>query len=262
MMKISVIQMDIHLGDPDTNYLSAGRLITQAAESDPDVIILPEMWNTGYSLENIRDVADLGGVRTEREIGSLAQKYGINIVAGSVSNISGDKIHNTLLVFDRNGQRVAEYNKIHLFRLMDEHKYLDGGNSLSVFKLDGHLCGGIICYDLRFPELIRSLALKGIEILFVPAQWPYPRLEHWRVLSTARAIENQIFVTACNRVGSVGNNRFFGYSRIVDPWGNIAGELIHEKEDILSVEVDLSEVAKVREAIPVFGDRKPEFYSL
>lgn len=261
-MKISVIQMDIHIGDPDRNYLSAGRLITQAAENDPDVIILPEMWNTGYSLENIRDIADMDGVRTEKEIGSLARKYGINIVAGSVSNISGDRIHNTLLVFDRSGQRIAEYNKIHLFRLMDEHKYLDGGNSQSVFELDGHLCGGIICYDLRFPELTRSLALKGIEILFVPAQWPRPRLEHWRVLSTARAIENQIFVTACNRVGSVGNTRFFGYSRIVDPWGNTAGELIHEKEDIFSVEVDLSQVAKVRETIPVFGDRKPEFYSL
>lgn len=181
--------------------------IRKAAEGKPDVILLPEMWNTFYSLENVRDMADVDGQKTRSIIFPLAKEYGVNIVGGYVANLSGDNVYNTLYVFDRHGDPVAEYSKIHLFRLMEEHRYRSAGSSLCNFDLDGQPCGAVICYDIRFPEIVRSLALRGCSSLFVPAQWPRPRIDQWRKLLMARAIENQMYVVACNRKG----RKCFGY---------------------------------------------------
>jgi omega-amidase len=117
----------------------------------------------------------------------------------------------------------------------------------------------MICYDIRFPELARTLALDGAKILFVPAEWPHPRLHHWRTLLMARAIENQMFVVSCNRVGTSGSTHFFGHSLIIDPWGEIIAEGA-EHEEIITAALDLTEVDKVRGRIPVFEDRRPELY--
>ena len=117
----------------------------------------------------------------------------------------------------------------------------------------------IICYDIRFPELARKLALNGAQLLFVPAEWPHPRLHHWRTLLTARAIENQMYVIACNRVGRSGETSFFGHSMIINPWGEIVTEA-DENEQIVTAEIDLELVAKVRSTIPVFEDRRPDVY--
>lgn len=261
-MKISLIQMDVKIGEPEANYARAESLIRLAAEEKPDVIMLPEMWNTGYSLKNIMDIADHDGERTADTIGPLAKEYGVNIIAGSVSNIVGGKAYNALMVFDRAGKRIAGYNKIHMFKLMEEHLYISPGDSLCLFSLDGVPCGAVICYDIRFPELIRTLALQGCQLLFVPAEWPYPRLGHWRALLIARAIENQMFVAGCNRCGVDGETSFFGHSMIIDPWGEVLGELQEEKEQILTVDIEQSLVSEVRKKIPVFDDRKPETYRI
>lgn len=117
----------------------------------------------------------------------------------------------------------------------------------------------MICYDLRFPELARSLALDGAHIVFVPAEWPHPRLNHWRALLQARAIENQMFIVAVNRVGKGGNHTFCGHSMVVDPWGSILAEM-KEEEASLTVDIDLEEVDRVRRKIPVFKDRIPDCY--
>jgi len=260
-MKISLIQMDVKRGVPDRNYEQAAILVREAASHDPDVILLPEMWNTGYELEIIRDLADPEGKRTEALMSDLSSELEVNIVAGSVACRQGNEVFNTLMAFDRKGKKIAEYSKIHLFRLMQEDRYLRPGALPCVFDLEGIRFGTIICYDLRFPELSRLLALEGVEVLLVPAQWPYPRLAHWRTLLDARAIENQFFVAACNRVGQdPDKTTFFGYSRVVDPWGNSLGEITDEREGILTVEMDLGEVEKVRATIPVFQDRKPSIY--
>lgn len=259
-MKLSLVQMNVKKGSPEENIAHAVSMIERAISSEPDVIMLPEMWNTGYSLENIRDVADNMGEMVSKVIGGMAEKNSVNIVAGSVSNINGRDVFNTMFIFDRKGRQVARYNKIHLFRLMDEHRYLSAGNSLSLFQLEGTNCGGMICYDIRFPELARLMALRGAGLLFIPAQWPHPRMDHWRTLLKARAVENQFFVAGCNRVGSDGDVHFFGHSMVVDPWGEIVGELTDEKENILEVQIDMDLVDRTREAVPVFGDRKPGVY--
>jgi predicted amidohydrolase len=116
-----------------------------------------------------------------------------------------------------------------------------------------------ICYDLRFPELFRSYALAGARIVFLSAAWPYPRLEHWRTLLQARAIENQLFIVACNQVGESKGERFFGHSAIYDPWGRLVVEAGDSKV-LLTASVDMALVEEVRQTITVFADRRPELY--
>ena len=105
-----------------------------------------------------------------------------------------------MYTFNRNGELVGEYSKAHLFRLMDEHLYLEAGDEMNRFALDDIEAAGVICYDIRFPEWLRAHALQGAKVLFIPAQWPTPRIDHWKTLLQARAIENQCFVIAVNRI--------------------------------------------------------------
>ena len=133
----------------------------------------------------------------------LAKEYHVNIVGGSVATKREDKFFNTMYVVNRTGNVVAEYDKAHLFKLMDEHLFMNAGQSTNIFELDGITCGGVICYDLRFPEWIRTHILKGAKIIFIPAEWPASNGSTiGNLLLQARAIENQCFIVAVNRVGS------------------------------------------------------------
>ncbi|MCM3040076.1 carbon-nitrogen family hydrolase [Paenibacillus motobuensis] len=263
MWQIALIQIDIALGEPDRNREVLESKIQQAAEAalKPDIIVLPEMWNTGYALEQIDELADPEGLASRRWISESARKFKVHIVAGSVAEKREDKVYNTMLVFDRTGAEVAAYSKIHLFGLMNEDKYLAAGDQAVTFELDGIRAGASICYDIRFPELARTLSLNGAQIMFVPAQWPHPRLQHWRTLLTARAIENQMYVIACNTTGRNGDDHFFGHSAIIDPWGEWIAEG-GETEGIITGQLDLTLVHQVRERIPVFKDRRPLAYEL
>ncbi|MDF2721009.1 MAG: nitrilase [Paenibacillus sp.] len=258
---VALLQIDIAIGEPEANFAKLAERLEQAvsAEPKPDMIIIPEMWNTGYALDRIYEIADRDGERTSAFISAFCRKHCVNVIAGSVADQRGGQVRNTIYAFDREGNRTGEYSKIHLFRLMDEEKYLQAGDQVGSWQVDGVPAGLMICYDIRFPELARKLALGGAKILFVPAEWPHPRLHHWRTLLTARAIENQMYVIACNRVGVSGTTSFFGHSMIIDPWGEIVTEG-DENEAILSAEIDLSVVDKVRSTIPVFADRRPELY--
>ncbi|MFD0694767.1 carbon-nitrogen family hydrolase [Paenibacillus sp. GCM10027628] len=260
-LNIALIQMDIAIGEPDANYTRLEALLNEAVSADvkPDVIVFPEMWNTGYALTEIHDLADRDGTRTKAFLNEFARKHNVNIIGGSIADKRGDQVLNTVYAFDRQGREIAEYSKIHLFRLMDEEKFLQSGDQLGRFELEGVPAGAMICYDIRFPELARKLALDGARILFVPAEWPHPRLHHWRTLLMARAIENQMYVVSCNRVGTSSTTDFFGHSMVIDPWGEVLVEG-DESETILRATIDLSEVVRVRGKIPVFEDRRPHLY--
>ncbi|SEU29553.1 carbon-nitrogen family hydrolase [Paenibacillus sp. NFR01] len=258
-MKISLIQCDIAFGQPAANYAMAERRIREAAQQNPDIIVLPELWTTGYDLTRLEAIADEGGETTRLLVSRLAREYGVNIVAGSVASRSRGGVTNRMLVFDRRGELTGDYSKLHLFKLMDEHLYLQPGETKGLFTLGGIPCAGLICYDIRFPEWVRAHAASGAEILFVSAEWPLPRLAHWRALLISRAIENQCYVVACNRSGADPANVFAGHSLIIDPWGEIIGEA-GEGEELLSGVLDLQRVREVRAQIPVFADRRPELY--
>ncbi|MFC6332223.1 carbon-nitrogen family hydrolase [Paenibacillus septentrionalis] len=260
-LKFAIIQMNVKVGDVAHNMKVLQEKLNKAvAENDkPDVILFPEMWNTGYALTEIEELADIEGQKTIELLSTFAQTHNVNIVGGSISQKKADGVYNTIFAFDRNGELINDYSKLHLFRLMDEEKYLQAGNELGNLEIDGVQAGMMICYDIRFPELARSLALEGAQVLFVPAQWPKPRLHHWRTLLTARAIENQMYVVACNRMGQSGDTEFFGHSMVIDPWGEIVVEA-GEEDVILTGEIDLSVVDKVRSTIPIFEDRRPQLY--
>lgn len=186
IMRVSAIQMDMKFADPAYNFKHAEELIREAAASKPDVIVLPETWNTGFfPKENLKELSDKDGAAVKDMCSALARELNVNIVAGSVSNVKNDKVYNTAYVFDRQGACIAEYDKTHLFTPMGEHDYYEAGTHVTTFELDGKKCGIIICYDVRFLELVRTLALTGLDVLFVPAQWPALRKYHWDTLTAA-----------------------------------------------------------------------------
>ncbi|MCP1309212.1 carbon-nitrogen family hydrolase [Paenibacillus tyrfis] len=258
---LALLQMDIAIGEPERNFAKLESLLHEAVAHDtkPDVIVFPEMWNTGYALDRIQELADHYGERTEALLSAFSRKHGVNIIGGSIAEKRDNGVYNTIFAYDRQGNRAGDYSKIHLFRLMDEEKFLQSGDRAGELQLDGIPAGMMICYDIRFPELARKLALGGAQILFVPAEWPNPRLHHWRTLLMARAIENQMFVVSCNRVGVSGTTEFFGHSMVIDPWGEVLDEG-GEAETIVRAAVDLSQVPAVRSKIPVFEDRRPSLY--
>ena len=259
-MKISCLQMKMELGNPSENLLHAKQLICRSVKENPDVLVLPETWNTGFFPKTgLAELSSHNLAEVKEHIGGLAMKYNVNIVAGSVSNLRDGKIFNTAAVFDRKGACIAEYDKTHLFTPMGEDGFYTRGDHLCVFSLDGIKCGVIICYDLRFPELTRRLSLDGIEMLFVVSQWPEERIAHLRCLTAARAIENQIFVVNCNSCSSADGTVFGGTSAVIDPLGRTLA-LAEKKEEILSAECHMNLTKKIRDSIPVFRDRHPGLY--
>jgi len=260
-MKAACIQMNMLLGQPEENFRHAEELIAQAMAQTPDVLVLPETWNTGFfPKENLPQLCDQDGAQVKETFGKLAKKYSVNIVAGSVSNYRDGKVYNTAMVFDREGTCIASYDKTHLFTPMGEDDYYTPGDHLCRFTLDGISCGLIICYDVRFPELIRSLTVPGLDMLFVVSQWPNIRIPHLRNLTTARAIENQMFVICCNSCGTAGQTVYGGNSAIIDPWGQTIA-LAGEQEQLIIGDCDLQILQNIRSTIPVFRDRRPELYN-
>lgn len=261
-MIVSCLQMDMAFAAPQENFRKARRLALDAMAGNPDVIVLPETWNTGFfPKEDLSELADHDCAQVKREFGALAAELGVNIVAGSVANVRGGHIYNTACVFDREGKLVAEYDKTHLFSPMGEQDYFTPGSRLCRFRLDGRDCAVLICYDIRFPELARTLCVQGVDLLFVVSQWPRARISHLRALTVARAIENQMFVVCCNSCGDAGDTRYGGFSAIIDPWGETLA-LAAENEQILTAECEMDVLGEIRSSINVFRDRRPELYQI
>ena len=261
-MKVTCIQMDMVLGNPDENFARAEQLIRQAMAGQLDVLVLPETWNTGFfPREGLEDLCDRDGHRVKERIGTLAKELAVNIVAGSVSNVRDGKVYNTAMVFDRQGNCIASYDKTHLFTPMGEDSYYTPGDHLCRFTLDGVSCGLIICYDVRFPELTRTLTVPGLDMLFVVSQWPNDRISHLHALVVARAIENQMFVACCNSCGQANSTQYGGKSLVIDPWGQTLAQA-GETQQILCADADMSVLEDIRNSIHVFRDRRPELYQL
>lgn len=259
-MNVSCLQMNMELGEPEKNFVHAEHFIAEAVRKKTDVLVLPETWNTGFfPKENLAALCCKDCQEVKLRIGALAKKHGVHIVAGSVSNMRNGQIYNTATVFDRGGKCIAEYDKTHLFTLMGEDEYYTRGDHLCRFTLDGVSCGLMICYDIRFPELARTLSLQGLDLLFLVSQWPRERIFHLRTLTTARAIENQMYVVCCNSCGRAGETVYGGNSAVIDPLGETLA-LAGEAEKIISADCDKKQLTDIRERIPVFRDRRQELY--
>lgn len=232
--------------------------IQTVLKGNVNVIVLPELWTTGYCLEEIRQHTDVQEniISTLQEI---SKSNNVTIIAGSFPIEGENGVTNTLVIISNHGEVVKNYDKVHLFQLMNEHHFLQSGTTDGVFEIEGVTVAGVICYDLRFSEWIQSHTLKGAKVLFFVAQWPIQRMNHWNTLLRARAIENQCYVVACNRVGKDTANTFGSGSVVIDPWGEVVVQA-GESEEIIIAELDLDKVTEVRGGIPIFEDRKEVIY--
>lgn len=262
-MKIAAIQMKVAMKQIEQNYKSAEAWIRKAAATGADVAVLPEMWSGGFVTDDRAErLADINGERAQAFLKRMAGELKINIVGGSVATKKGAGYFNTCYVADRRGHIIADYDKAHLFSFAGENRRFSAGDQLVTFALDGVPCGVIICYEIRFPEWSRKQAVAGTEILFVPAEWPLPRVGHWRVLNQARAIENQIFVVAVNGCGeAVKDQQNAGNSMIIDPLGILLADAGTDPEEkLISADINLTELDKVRNNMTVFKDRRVDLY--
>jgi predicted amidohydrolase len=260
IVNVALGQMDLALGAPERNLATVEDMARTAAERGADLLLVPELWSTGYVLERAAELASPLDTGINATVGQVAQRHGIALFGSTLTRLP-QGIGNTATLFDRSGKRLGVYSKIHLFGLMDEPRYLIPGTTPTLVETPWGKAGLAICYDLRFPELFRAYALAGADLILLVAEWPLPRLLHWQTLLRARAIENQCFVVACNRVGTSGITTFFGHSTVIDPWG----EILFEADDTAGLHVvtlDLDRLVEARRRLPVLRDRRPDCYSL
>jgi predicted amidohydrolase len=221
--------------------------------------LFPEMWSGGFDYSVLLEMAE----RTPAVLENLRQwavQYRM-VLVGSLPEAEGEKLYNASYVVESNGDVVGKYRKIHLFSLTGEPDRFERGRAPVVCETSIGRLGIEICYDLRFPELSRRLALDGAEILCFSALWPVPRIEHWSLLLRSRAIENQLFVIACNGCGTEGTTQYGGASAIVSPTGTVLAEA-RQREEVIMARLNPAEMTEYRRYIPCFSDRLPGSYNI
>jgi predicted amidohydrolase len=253
-IKVAAIQMSLREGDVEGNAAKAHAYLDQAGREGVGLAVLPEMWWTGFSYRKLGAFADETPASLE-EIGKIAGRYGMAVIGGWPER-DGEKIYNAAFAIGPDGKVQGSYRKVHLFSPMKEDRFLSPGKLPVVFDLPFGKVGVVLCYDLRFPELVRRLALSGAELVAVPSQWPEARVDHFWTLLRARAIENQLFVVGANRAGKGGKITFGGHSGIIGPRGEAVAECGFG-ECVSLEEIDLDEVAAVREEICYLDERVP-----
>lgn len=251
IIKVAAIQMQVVSGEPRENMVRAEAMLNEAAHNGAQAALLPELWTTGYALERFEELAARYAGATLEFLRGTARRLNMTLVGGSFPEQHEDGVYSACYIVGPDGGLLASYSKEHLFPLLNEPRYLRSGKPGTVTHTPLGPWSTLICFDIRFPESARRLAYGGARVLWVPAEWPHPRLEHWRTLLRARAIENQFFVVAANRTGSGDNANWCGHSTIIDPWGNTLAEA-SEEEVVLIVELDMGLVDEVRGRIPCF----------
>jgi deaminated glutathione amidase len=268
-LRVACVQLNA-VNEKDDNIECAERLVAQAAATGADLVMLPEKWTGIGPPDLIRAVAEsLDDGEATLAMRGWARKHGITLHGGSIveRREGREKLSNTSVVIDPEGEIGAVYRKIHLFDVqVGGHVYRESeteepGDQLVRTEVEGWKLGLTICYDLRFPELYRLLALEGCEALAVPAAFTlYTGKDHWEPLLRARAIENQCFVIAANQWGSYADGKAaYGRSMIVDPWGVVVAQA-PDGDGVISAELDRERIADVRRRIPALANRQPAAY--
>jgi predicted amidohydrolase len=274
-MKVACVQMDVLHCNKQENLENALSMALEALIKGAEIIVFPEVFSTGFCYENFDHAAEnfpsptLENLACFSEandcvlIGSIIEKTALEkeVSDAGVSTHYNNSTHYHNLGFCfESGTLAGTYRKTHPFK--NENQYFSRGNSIEPISLKKQnlKIGLEICYELRFPEVARKLALFGSDLLVTTAAFPNPRSEHWKTLAKARAIENQIPHIACNRTGSAPDCTYFGNSMIIDAWGEVKADA-GDKECVIVCDLDLSGKNEIRKAIPVFEDRRTELYS-
>jgi len=269
-MKLALAQLGIEAGDVDGNVERAVAAIERAATEGADLVALPEVFNVGYFAFDLyaREAEPLGGA-THARIRETARTHDVAVLAGSIIEDLGataartdthvpsrDGLANTSVLFDRSGDRRAVYRKHHLFGYDSaERDRLTPGERVPTVEFEGFTIAVTTCYDLRFPELYRRLVDEGATLVLVPSAWPYPRVEHWRLLPRARAVENLLYVATANGSGAFDGATLLGRSTVYDPWGTVLAGA-DDDPALVTATVSPERVATVREKFPALRNRR------
>lgn len=257
-MKIGLTAMNQIWESKSVNMIGCNKLAEIAAKNDVDLLIFPEMTLTGFSLATQVVSEDINSSNTLHQFSATAENYNLGVIAGMVLNDHG-VYSNCAVAFDRQGEQLSCYAKIHPFSLSGENRYVTGGDELATFEYEGFRFGLTICYDLRFPLLWYALA-ENCDCIINIANWPARRIDHWKTLLQARAIENQIYVIGINRVGIDGNNlEYSDSSYVFSPDGSMLSSIVVD-EGFRIVEIDKAMVIKCQADFPARKDRRVELY--
>ncbi|MCT2589047.1 carbon-nitrogen family hydrolase [Streptomyces sp. N2-109] len=258
-MNVTLLQMRVDQDEPvDSRRSRAASLVRDQAGAD--LVVLPELWTVGaFAFDDFPAVAEpvAPDGPTTAAMAGAARDAGVWLHAGSVvERAPGGELFNTSLVFSPDGALAALYRKIHRFGFdRGEAALMSAGTEPATVAFPAGKLGLATCYDLRFPELFRALVDAGAQALVVPAGWPARRAEHWSLLARARAVESQCYMLACCTAGSHADVPQAGRSAVIDPWGEVVAEAPDAEERVVSAEIDLGQVAEVRESFPVLKDR-------
>ena len=268
-IRVACVQMTSR-ADKAANLETAERLVAQAAATGADIVVLPEKWNAiGDAAVYHATAEPLDGGESVAAMSGWARTHGITLVGGSIAERRDgrEKLSNTSIVFDSDGEIVATYRKIHLFDVevgvvvYRESEAEEPGGEAVVAEAEDWKLGLSVCYDVRFPELYRILALEGAHIVTVPAHFTTPTgKDHWQVLLRARAIENQLYVVAAAQVGeTLPGKPAYGRSLIVDPWGLVLAQAPDE-QTVISAELDRDHLEEIRAKLPSLANRQANAY--
>lgn len=247
---------------------TAEEMVKKAAYMGADIISLPEMFNCPYDNSNFRMYAENESGITVKRLSKLASEEGIYLIGGSIPELDGENVYNTCFCFDKNGNIAAKHRKIHLFNIdieggirFMESETLTAGDKMTIFNTEYCDVGIAICFDVRFPELFRRMALEGANLVVLPAAFNMTTgPAHWDLTMRARALDNQIYFAACSPArSSDGGYMAYGHSCIVNPWGDFSGKL-DANQGVLIGDINLDYLEKIRSQLPLLSQRKPEVY--
>jgi omega-amidase len=261
-VKVAAAQINCTSGEIGANVKKIREFTARAKKSGAELIVFPEMSDTGYAAEAIRKHATSWNEGAVPRLEQIAEEFSINLVCG-VSEREDDRIYNTQVFIDASGNVATKYRKTHLIVAapFNEKEIFAAGDAVTAHKIDNYNFGLTICYDLRFPEIFRKLALEhGTNVFLNSSAWPIVRVEHLRTLALARAIENQSYFVMANRVRTDGGGMLCGTSAIIDPYGVILAAASVDREEIIYADIAKEVVDLTRERMRVFEHRRAELY--
>ena len=269
-IKLALCQMNV-IDNKEDNVKTASLMIDESVSKNADFIVLPEMFNCPYSNDKFIEYGEEEkNSYTLNKISLLAKKNNVYILAGSIPEKDNGKLYNTSYLFDKEGNIIAKHRKMHLFDIdvkgkitFKESDVLTAGDSFTIAETDFGKIGIGICYDIRFPELARVMVENGALILFYPGAFNMTTgPAHWELLFRSRALDNQVFcVGVAPALNKDASYHSFGHSIIASPWGEIIAEA-SEKENLILCEIDLDEIKKVREELPLLKNKREDLYEV
>jgi omega-amidase len=258
--------------DKQENLKKATGMIEQAVVKGAEIVMLPEMFNCPYDHRYFRPFAErLPGGETEQTLSQMAQRMGIFLIGGSIPEIGNkNEIYNTSLIFNPLGKVIGKHRKVHLFDVQvkggiqfKESATLSAGNQVTLVDTPWGKIGVMICYDIRFPEQTRLMAIEGAKMIFIPAAFNLTTgPAHWELLLRSRALDNEVFMLGCSPARDIHSSYIaYGHSMVTTPWGKVIAQL-EEEEEILMVELNLDEIDEIRQSLPVWQHRREDIYKL